>query len=113
MARSRLTGLRAWWVQRTSAICMLLFVLFLLWSFGFQPVADYAHWHEWMARPGITIAVFVFFVALLAHMWVGLRDVLLDYVRPASVRKGLLAAVALGLLGVGLWVLSILFRLHG
>lgn len=100
-------------MQRASAIYMLLFVLFLSWSFAFRTVADYAHWHAWMARPGITLAVFVFFVALLAHLWVGLRDVLLDYARPTGVRNGLLAAVGLGLLGVGLWVLSILSRLHG
>ena len=46
-------------------------------------------------------------------MWVGLRDVLLDYGRPAGLRRVLLAAVAFGLLGLGIWLLWILLRLQG
>ena len=98
---------------------MLLFVLFLLYSFGLHPLHAYPQWKAWMARPGMTVAVLVFFLALLTHMWVGLRDVLLDYAKPASLRRSLLAArcsllamVALGLLGLGIWLLSILLRLQ-
>ena len=110
--RVRFTGLKAWWVQRVSALYMLLFVLFLLYSFARQPLQAFPLWHAWLARPGTSVAFLVFFAALLGHMWVGLRDVLLDYAKPASLRHSLLAAVALGLLGVGIWLLSILLRLQ-
>ena len=109
----RFTGLKAWWVQRVSAVYMLLFVLFLLYSFALQPVQAYPQWHAWMARPSTSVAFLVFFAALLGHMWVGLRDVLLDYVRPAGLRRVVLAAVALGLLGLGILLLWILIRLQG
>ena len=109
--KARFTGLRAWWVQRASALYMLLFVLFLLLSFALQPLHDFSQWHAWMGRPGTSIAFFVFFAALLGHMWVGLRDVLLDYAKPAGLRHGLLGAVALGLLGLAIWLLWILLRL--
>jgi succinate dehydrogenase / fumarate reductase membrane anchor subunit len=99
-------------VQRVSALYMLLFVLFLLFSFALQPPHDFSQWHAWMARPGMSIAFFVFFAALLGHMWVGLRDVLLDYAKPASLRRGLLGAVVLGLLGLAIWLLWILLRLQ-
>ena len=46
---------------------------------------------------GIVLGLALFFAALLAHMWVGLRDVLLDYARPARLRQVLLWLVALGL----------------
>ena len=107
------TGLRAWWVQRVSAVYMLLFVLFLLFSFGLHPLHDFSQWHAWVTRPGTSIAFLVFFAALLGHMWVGLRDVLLDYAKPAGRRRILLAAVAFGLLGVGIWLLCVLLRLQG
>lgn len=110
--RARFTGLRAWWVQRMSAVYMLLFVLFLLYSFALRPLQAFPQWHAWMARPGISSAFLVFFAALLGHMWVGLRDVLLDYAKPASLRRSLLAAVALILLSLGVWLLSILLRLQ-
>ena len=111
--RARFTGLKAWWVQRVGAVYMLLFVLFLLYSFALQPLHEFSWWHAWVARPGTSVAFLVFFAALLGHMWVGLRDVLLDYAKPAALRRGMLAAVALGLLGLGIWLLAILLRLQG
>jgi succinate dehydrogenase membrane anchor subunit len=108
---SRLTGLRAWWVQRVSAGFMLLFFLFVLYFLA-QSAGSYGAWRSWVASPGVTLAFGIFFVALVGHMWVGLRDVLLDYARPASVRGALLAAVALALLALAIWALAILVRLH-
>lgn len=95
--RSGPTGLPAWLVQRASAVYMLLFIVSLLVFFGLHPLHSYAEWKGWVARPGITLALALFFAALLSHMWVGLRDVLLDYARPAGLRQALLWLVALGL----------------
>ena len=91
------TGLPAWLVQRASAVYMLLFLLFLLGFLALHPLHTYAEWKSWVAHPAITLAFGLFFAALLAHMWVGLRDVLLDYARPAGLRQALLGLVALGL----------------
>ena len=111
-AGSRFTGLRAWWVQRLSALYILLFLVFVLLSLGFHPIRAYSQWRAVLVRPDATVALLAFAAALMAHMWVGLRDVLLDYARPAALRSGLLVAVASGLSGLGVWMLSILARLH-
>jgi succinate dehydrogenase / fumarate reductase membrane anchor subunit len=111
-SRSRFTGLRAWWMQRASAVCMLAFLVFVLVSMAAHPLVGHAQWRAWVAHPGITLAFLLFFAALLSHMWVGLRDVLLDYAKPAIVRNALLALVAVGLFDLGAWVLVILLRLH-
>jgi len=113
VVRARFTGLKAWWVQRVSAVYMLLFVLFLLYSFALEPLRAFPQWQAWMARPVTSVAFLVFLAALLGHMWVGLRDVLLDYARPAALRQALLSAAACGLLGLGIWLLWILLRLQG
>jgi succinate dehydrogenase / fumarate reductase membrane anchor subunit len=89
---------------------MLFFVLFLLALLSARPFHSYSEWRTWVARPLVTAALSVFFVALLSHMWVGLRDVLLDYARPAALRHGLLVLVGVGLLGTAAWVLLILVR---
>ncbi len=91
---------------------MLLFLLFLLVSMGVHPLSDHLQWRAWVARPGITLAFLFFFAALLSHLWVGLRDVLLDYAKPAGLRNALLGLVAFGLVGLGGWVLAILLSLH-
>ena len=111
-SRSGFTGLRAWWAQRLSAVGMLAFLVFVLVSMAMHPLASYAQWRAWVAQPGITLAFLLFFAALLSHMWVGLRDVLLDYAKPAAVLHVLLSLVALSLSGLGVWVLVILLRLQ-
>ena len=87
----------AWLVQRASAVYLLLCVVSLLVFFLMHPVHSYAEWKGWVARPAVTLGLALFFAALLAPMWVGLRAVLLDYARPARLRQVLLWLVALRL----------------
>lgn len=110
--KTRPPGLSTWLVQRVSAVYMLLFMVFCLGSWWLIPLSSYADWKNGVARPGMTLALALFFVALLSHMWVGLRDVLLDYARPAGLRQFLLVLVAAGLCSVGAWVVWILVRTH-
>ncbi len=108
-----ISGLRAWLVQRVTAIYMLLFIVFLLGHFALNPPQSYLVWHAWVLNPLVSIAAFIFFAALLAHMWVGLRDVILDYVNPLAVRFGALVLLGVGLTGLGAWIIRILWFRHG
>ena len=111
--RKSVTGLRAWLVQRVSAVYMLLYMTFFLAHFVVDPPHSYAAWHGWMMSSIVSIATAVFFAALLAHAWVGVRDVILDYVHPVALRLCLLASLGLGLAATGVWVLRILWQPHG
>ena len=106
------TGLAAWSVQRAGAVYMLFFVLFVLLALSLRPLHSYAEWRAWVAHPGVTLGLLGFFTALLSHMWVGLRDVLLDYVRAAGLRRLLLGVLGFFLLGIAAWVLWILVRIQ-
>ena len=110
--RSGFSGLPAWLVQRISAVYMLLFVLALLGFFTWHPLHSFIEWKSWVARPAITLGMALFFVALLSHMWVGLRDVLLDYARPAALRNVLLWMVAVGQCAGGTSMAWLLLRQH-
>jgi succinate dehydrogenase / fumarate reductase membrane anchor subunit len=111
--RRAVAGLGAWLVQRVTAVYMLLFIVFLLSHLLFERPTSYLAWHAWIVSPVVSITAFVFCAALLAHMWVGLRDVILDYLKPLAVRMGALALLGLGLIGLGAWVIRILWRAHG
>jgi succinate dehydrogenase / fumarate reductase, membrane anchor subunit len=102
--------LPAWLAQRASAVCMLLFLVVVLSALWLHPRPSYVEWRTWAGRPAVSAFVVVFFAALLSHMWVGLRDVLLDYARPAGLRRFLLGALGAGLCGTAAWVFWILFR---
>ncbi len=104
----RASGLRAWAIQRVTAIYLAIFFTILLVKFMIWPPADQLDWRLWVADPVVGIGFMVFIVALLFHAWVGVRDALMDYVKPIAVRATLLSLVALTLLACGLWAAQIL-----
>ncbi|HEX6136031.1 MAG TPA: succinate dehydrogenase, hydrophobic membrane anchor protein [Casimicrobiaceae bacterium] len=105
-----LTGLRAWLVQRASALYLLGFMLFLIAHFLFDRPRDFQAWHDWIAQPVIATTLLAGTLALLYHAWVGVRDVLLDYVHPPGIRVPALLLLAGGLIAVGLSVLVTVLR---
>ena len=107
--RKAVTGLRAWLVQRVSAVYMLVFIVFFLAHFVVDPPHSYLAWRGWLMSSGVSIATAVFFGALLAHAWVGVRDVIMDYVQPIAIRFALLALLGFGLAATGIWVARILW----
>lgn len=107
--RRSVTGLRAWLVQRLSAVYMLLFIVFLLIHFLVDPPTSYPAWHGWVLGRGVSVAASIFWLALLTHAWVGVRDVVMDYVHPIAVRVLVLAVVSLGLMGISAWAIRILW----
>lgn len=111
--RESYTGLRAWLVQRASAVYMLFFIVFFLVHFAVDPPHSWPAWNAWMMSSSVSIATAVFFAALLAHAWVGLRDVILDYIHPMVFRVCLLVLLGFALTAVGAWIVRILWMSHG
>ena len=97
------SGLKAWALQRVTAIYIGLFGLYLLLTLLTAAPVDYAAWRDWFANPVMGIATLVFVVAILLHAWVGIRDVVIDYVWNTAARVTVLAVVALVLVACGLW----------
>ena len=54
----------------------------MLWNGGI----DYSLWTDLFAHGGFKLASFLFMVALLYHAWIGVRDILMDYIKPAGIR---------------------------
>lgn len=106
------TGLRAWLLQRISAIYMLLFIIFFLAHFLVESPDSYQAWHGWMMSSGVNIATATFFAALLLHVWVGVRDVLMDYIHPLALRVSALTLLGIGLMAMMAWVMRILLMKH-
>ncbi len=104
-----LGGLQPWLVQRLSAVFMLVFIGFVLVHFLLDRPTSYDAWRGWVAHPGVSVGVFLFFASLLTHAWVGLRDVVLDYVGPLAARIAALSLIALCLLAALAWVVRILW----
>jgi succinate dehydrogenase / fumarate reductase membrane anchor subunit len=104
-------GTRDWLVQRMSAVVIALFTLVVAGVLLFSPAMDYAAWKALFAHPAFRILAFLTMVGLLLHAWVGMRDILMDYVRPTGARL-VLEVVVIALLVVYLgWSIHILWGL--
>lgn len=100
----RAAGFRAWLWQRVTAAYMAVFVVFFAIAAIVKQPDTYSEWKGWIGDGRMAVALGLFFAAMLLHSWVGVRDVLIDYVRPLPLRLSLLALVALGLFAVGMWI---------
>jgi len=78
-------------VQRMTAIIMAVYTLVLLGGLLFASEFSYATWkslftfHVAVLPVGQLLATLAFF-SLAWHAWIGVRDIWMDYVRPAGVR---------------------------
>ena len=97
------SGQRAFVVQRLSALVLLAAVAAAALRVAIGAPPDLAPWRAWAAQPLGAALLLVVAAAVLAHAWVGARDVVLDYVRPAGLRLLVLSVVALGLALLGAW----------
>ena len=57
------------------------------------------------------VLAFVTIVSLLYHVWVGMRDIWMDYVKPVSIRLLLDIATIVWLVGCAGWAIQVLWRL--
>lgn len=104
----RASGLKAWLVQRVSAVYLGLFLIYFLGTLWLRPPQGYFAWYDWILSTPVALSLALAFIALLLHAWVGLRDVLIDYIHPFVVRLPLLCLLAGGLFACALWVGRIL-----
>ena len=102
-------GLRDWLSQRVTAIVMTLytalFLAIVLWHGGL----DHATWQALFAGNAFRVATFLFIAALLVHAWVGVRNILMDYAKPTSVRLTLQIVVICVLTAYVAWSIQVLW----
>lgn len=106
-------GYRAWFLQRLSAIyivgCLLVVIGFLL--FNSTASINLESWRSLFYSPLTNILVLLFFIAIMVHAWIGIRDIIIDYVHSAIARLLTLNLLMLFLISMAVWISYILFML--
>ncbi len=104
-------GLRDWLAQRVTAALMALFTLLVLVQMVLtQGPISYATWSGIFATGWMKFLTFAVVASLMYHVWVGMRDIWMDYVKPVAVRLLLQALTILWLVGCAGWTVQILWR---
>ncbi|OGS82807.1 MAG: succinate dehydrogenase, hydrophobic membrane anchor protein [Gallionellales bacterium GWA2_59_43] len=102
-------GLRDWLVQRVTAVVMALYCVVLAGWLLSQPYLNYDVWTALYSSQWMRIFTLLFLLSLFWHAWIGVRDVVMDYVKPAGVRLAIHVLVILALIVYSIWSVQILW----
>ncbi len=105
-------GIRDWLAQRVTAALMALFTIALLAQVIFSkgPIG-YDRWAGIFSTQWMKVLTFSVIVALVWHVWVGVRDVWMDYVKSAGLRLLLQVFTIVWLVACTGWGIQVLWRL--
>ncbi|KJF78722.1 succinate dehydrogenase [Morganella morganii] len=79
-------GIQDWLILRASAIVITLYVLYLIGFVAFTSDITYDVWYGFFTASFTQVFTTLTLIAVLAHAWVGLWQVLTDYVKCLSLR---------------------------
>jgi succinate dehydrogenase / fumarate reductase membrane anchor subunit len=102
-------GTGEWLLQRLTAVVMAVYTVATLACFLWQPPRSQSELKAMFAGGFFRLATMLFVAALAYHAWIGMRDILMDYVKPTGVRLALQFGVAAVLLAYVVWSASILW----
>ena len=102
-------GLKDWLAQRVTAIVMVVYTLLWLAILAYHRGIDYPLWQALFANGAFRVATLLFWVALLWHAWIGIRDIWMDYIKSTAVRLTLEILTVLTLVGYAAWLIEILW----
>jgi len=103
-------GLRDWLAQRVTAVIMAVYTAMVFVVVMRNTPVKFEFWKNLFAQGWMRVATLLFAVSLAWHAWVGVRDILMDYVKPTGLRLFMeictlvLIACYLG------WTIQILWR---
>ncbi len=105
------SGLTIWLLQRVSAVWMALVTPLFLWLLLMGDPLDYPVWVALFQPLYAKLIALLTVAALLVHAWIGLREVMMDYVQIMALRLPLLFVFLMGALLCFAWSAHILWGL--
>lgn len=102
-------GLRDWLMQRITAVVMALYALAMMGWLLLHPGFSYDAWIALFSSNVARTFSLLFLLAVYCHAWVGVRDIVMDYINPAGLRLVIYVLVILALLLYLIWSVQILW----
>ncbi len=102
-------GLRDWLIQRVTAVMMVAGSLLLAGFLLLHPHPGYDGWTALFAGGPVRSFALLFLLGLYYHAWIGVRDIVMDYIKPAWIRLLIHVLVILTLIVYVIWSVQILW----
>lgn len=103
-------GLRDWLAQRITAVIMAIYSVIAVVVLISSKSITYAVWRDLFSQGWMRVATLLFMVSLAWHAWVGVRDILMDYIKPDGLRLSLQVGTLLVIATYVGWTIQILWR---
>lgn len=104
-------GLRDWLAQRVTAVVMAVYSILFVATLAICAPAGYEDWHAIFSWQWMRLASLVFLLSLFWHAWIGMRDIFMDYIKPAGLRLACHVLVLLLLVAYAGWAIQILWSI--
>lgn len=102
-------GLIDWLAQRLTAIVMVVYTIFLaVWLAWCTPHSQ-AEWKQLFSGNFVRIFTLLTLLCLYYHAWIGVRDIVMDYIKQAGIRLTVYTAVIAALAAYTVWSVAILW----
>ena len=105
-------GLREWLIQRITAVLMALYSIVAGGYLLLQPRLDYDTWTQFLSGQLMRSLTLLFLLSVFYHAWIGVRNIVMDYVRPDGVRLVIEVVTILVLLLYAIWSVQILWGMR-
>lgn len=102
-------GLLDWLIQRVTAVVMAIYILLVIVLLLVFSPHEYASWKVIFSNQWVRISSFLFFISLCWHAWIGLRNILMDYIHETSVRLTIQVLVIFSLFFYAVWAIEIIW----
>jgi succinate dehydrogenase / fumarate reductase, membrane anchor subunit len=103
-------GTRDWLAQRITAAIMAVYTVLAFILLSTRSPFTYESWKSLFGQGWMRVATLLFAASLAWHAWVGVRDILMDYVKHDGLRLALQVLTVLLLAGYVSWAIEILWR---
>ena len=103
-------GLRDWLAQRITALIMAVYSVIVAGIVLKNSPLTYPVWRDLFTQGWMRVATLLFAVSLVWHAWVGVRDILMDYIKPDGLRLTLQVLFIVLLASYLGWAVQILWR---
>jgi succinate dehydrogenase / fumarate reductase membrane anchor subunit len=103
-------GIRDWLAQRITAAIMAVYTLLAIAVLVPKLPLTYESWKALFSHGGVRVATLLLVVSLAWHAWVGVRDILMDYIKHDGLRLALQVLTVVLLAGYVSWAIEILWR---
>ena len=102
-------GLLDWLIQRVTAAVMAVYILLIIALLLIFSPHDYDSWKAIFSNQWIRIITFLCFISLCWHAWIGVRNILMDYIHETSMRLSIQVLVIFSLFFYAIWAIEIIW----